>query len=254
VLKGRRLIYNRATQKMQLSAPANIMGSATAGRITAHFVKPSAKSTASQSSADDKSDDGISFGAAFKTDPNSPYDVAADRLDVDDNAKAATFTGSVSAEQGNVTMRSQELTAFYTGSAGMGATDDKAASAAPAALTHLTAKKKVVITAKDGQTATGDWAEVDVKKNLTTMGGSVVLTQGKNIVHGTKLVIDMNTGEATIKTEPTTSTGPMVSSTSSDGDGNGEIFKAERPSAVFYPGQLRKSKIQADGWQVRTSP
>lgn len=252
VLKGRRLIYNRATQKMQLSSPANIMGSATAGRITAHFVKPSTKSSANQASDDQTSDDGISFGAAFKTDANAPYDVAADRLDVDDNAKAATFTGNVSAVQGNVTMRSQELTAFYTGSAGMGATDDKVGSAAPAALTHLTAKKKVVVSAKDGQTATGDWAEVDVKKNLTTLGGSVVLTQGKNIVHGTKLVIDMNTGEATIKTEPTKSNGPAVSS--SDGDGNGQIFKAERPSAVFYPGQLRKSKIQAEGWQVRTSP
>ena len=31
VLKGRRLVYNRATQKMQLSAPANVMGSASAG-------------------------------------------------------------------------------------------------------------------------------------------------------------------------------------------------------------------------------
>lgn len=252
VLKGRRLVYNRATQKMQLSAPANIMGSATAGRITAHFVKPSSKSAANQSSDEEPSEDGIPFGAAFKTDANAPYDVAADRLDVDDNAKTAMFTGGVSAVQGNVTMRSQEMTAFYTGSAGMGSAGDDSSSTTPATLTHLTAKKKVVVSAKDGQTATGDWAEVDVKKNQTTMGGSVVLTQGKNIVHGTKLVIDMNTGEATIKTEPPKSNGPMVSS--SDSDGNGEIFKAERPSAVFYPGQLKKSKIQADGWQVRTSP
>ncbi len=64
----------------------------------------------------------------------------------------------------------------------------------------------------------------------------------------------MNTGESTIKTEPTaTSSGAVVSS--SDGDGNSpQIFKAERPSAIFYPGQLGKSKIHADGWQVRTSP
>ena len=218
-------------------------------------MKPSTKGNATQSSDNDDSGDGISFGAAFKSDPNAPYDVVADRLDVDDNAKNATFTGNVSAVQGAVTMRSQELTAFYTGSAGM-APDDKAGSEtakAPAALTHLTAKKKVVVTAKDGQTATGDWAEVDVKKNLTTLGGAVVLTQGKNIVHGTRLVIDMNTGEATIKTEPTgRADGAVVSS--SDGDGKGTVFKAERPSAIFYPGQLKKSKIQADGWQVRTSP
>lgn len=256
VLKGRRLIYNRGTQKMQLSSPANLMGSSSPGRITAHFVKDQSKASPAKSDDDNDNTDGIAFGAAFKADPNSPYDVAADRLDVDDNAKKAIFVGNVSAVQGTMTMRSQELTAFYTGSAGMGDSDSNSDGKAPgtaASLTHLTARKKVVVTAKDGQTATGDWAEVDVKKNLTTMGGAVVLTQGKNIVHGTKLVIDMTTGEATIKTEPTaTSSGAMVSS--SDGSGGGTVFKADRPSAVFYPGQLKKSKIQADGWQVRTSP
>lgn len=259
VLKGRRLIYNRATQKMQLTSPANIMGSTSPGRITAHFVKDPSKASAAKSdddsgdSGDSGDSDGIAFGAAFKSDPKAPYDVVADRLDVDDNAKKAIFSGNVSAVQGTMTMRSLELTAFYTGSAGMDATSKAQDSGASASLTHLTARKKVVVTAKDGQTATGDWAEVDVKKNLTTMGGAVVLTQGKNIVHGTKLVIDMTTGEATIKTEPTaTSDGAVVSS--SDGEGGGAVFKAERPSAVFYPGQLKKSKIQADGWQVRTSP
>jgi LPS export ABC transporter protein LptC/lipopolysaccharide transport protein LptA len=252
ILRGRRLVYNRVTQKMQLSSPANIMGSTTAGRITAHFVKPSAKTPTSSTSDDQQSGDGISFGAAFKTDPNAPYDVVSDKLDVDDSAKTAIFTGNVSAIQGGVTMRSLELTAFYTGSAGIGSIGNDGAPGTAATLTHLTARKKVVVTAKDGQTATGDWAEVDVKKNTTTMGGAVVLTQGKNIVHGTKLIIDMNTGESTIKTEPTaTSSGAMVSS---DADGNGQIFKADRPSAIFYPGQIGKSKIQADGWQVRTSP
>ena len=255
ILKGRRLVYNRATNKMQLSAPANITAATTAGRITAHFVKPAAKAPAQAASDDQESSgDGISFGAAFKTDPNSPYDVVSDKLDVDDNAKTAIFTGNVSAVQGNVTMRSQELTAFYTGNAGIGSDDnDAAASGTPASLTHLTARKKVIVTSKDGQTATGDWAEVDVKANLTTLGGAVVLTQGKNIVHGTKLVIDMNSGEATIKSEPTaTSNGAMI--TSSEGDGSGEVVKAERPSAIFYPGQMNKSKVHADGWQVRSSP
>lgn len=253
VLRGRRLTYHRTTSKMQLTSPADVSSGINAGRITAHFVRPSAKASPQQADDDqEQGGDGISFGAAFKTDPSSPYDVVSDKLDVDDVAKTALFTGNVSAVQGNISMRSQEMTAFYTGNAGIGATGDQAAGGAAASLTHLTAKKKVVVTAKDGQTATGDWAEVDVKKNLTTLGGAVVLTQGKNIVHGTRLVIDMNTGEATIKTEPTATSGALM--TSREGDGNGEVFKAERPSAVFYPGQLKKSKIQADSWQVRTSP
>ncbi|MGO4681983.1 LPS export ABC transporter periplasmic protein LptC [Hyphomicrobium sp. 2TAF46] len=253
VLRGRRLTYHRTTSKMQLTAPADPSTGIGAGRITAHFMRPSAKAGAQPADDDQDSGGGISFGAAFKSDPNSPYDVVAEKLDVDDVAKTALFTGNVSAVQGSISMRSQELTAFYTGNAGIGSSDGAAAAAGtPASLTHLTARKKVVVVAKDGQTATGDWAEVDVKKNLTTLGGAVVLTQGKNIVNGTKLVIDMNTGEATIKTEPTATSGTVM--TSRESGGNGEVFKAERPSAVFYPGQLKKSKIQADSWQVRTSP
>src|SRR5690606_3642792 len=124
--------------------------------------------------------DGIPFGQAFKTDPNAPYDVTSDRLDVDDNAKTALFTGHVVTVQGNFTIESAEMTAYYTGRAGLGATDDK--STASASLTHIRAKKSVSVVSKDGQKATADWAEVDVRTNLATLGGAVVLTQGKNIV------------------------------------------------------------------------
>lgn len=253
VLKGRRLVFNRTTNKMQLTAATD----SSAGRITAHFVKPAAKQPA-QNSESDQSDsaEGIPFGQAFKTDPNAPYDVTSDRLDVDDNAKTALFTGNVVTVQGNFTIQSAEMTAYYTGRAGLGASDDKAKSGA--SLTHIRAKKSVLVVSKDGQKATGDWAEVDVKTNMATLGGTVVLTQGKNIVRGTKLLIDMTTGQATIKTEPTASSeNSMVSAT--DVSSNGQIIKADRPSAVFYPGQFGK-KVKdavgtaADGWQARSSP
>lgn len=254
ILKGRRLVYNRATSKMQLTAPSE----SSAGRITAHFVKP--KQSAKQSN-DDQADspEGIPFGQAFKTDPNAPYDVTSDRLDVDDNAKTALFTGDVVTVQGNFTIRSAEMTAYYTGHAGLEASDDKSKNAG-ASLTHIRAKKNVSVVSKDGQKATGDWAEVNVKTNLATLGGAVVLTQGKNVVRGTKLLIDMTTGQATIKTEPATasSDGSMVSA--SDVSSNGQVIKADRPTAVFYPNQLGKKaketaeKSGIDGWQVRSSP
>jgi hypothetical protein len=48
----------------------------------------------------------------------------------------------------------------------------------------------------------------------------------------------------------------MVSA--SDVTSDGKVIKAERPSAIFYPGQFGK-KIKGetggvDGWQVRSSP
>ena len=85
--------------------------------------------------------DGIPFGPAFKTDPNAPYDVTSDKLDVDDNAKTALFTGNVVTVQGNFTIRSAEMTAYYTGRAGLaGIADDKSKTGA-ASLTHIRAKE-----------------------------------------------------------------------------------------------------------------
>ena len=254
ILKGRRLVFHRATDKLQLTAP----GGAGAGRISAHFVKPASKVPAKEPD-EEQSADGIPFGPTFKTDPNAPYDVLADRLDVDDVAKAAVFTGNVVAVQGDMTIRSAELTATYTGSAGLATAADGTKTNA-ASLTHLQARKKVTVVSKDGRTATGDWAEIDIKINIATLGGTVVLTQGKNIVRGTKLLIDMNTGETTIKTEPTASSAGAAMVSSSEGDGGGEIVKADRPSAIFYPGQMldsKKAKAAAkeiDGWQSQTKP
>ena len=254
ILKGRRLVFHRATDKLQLTAP----GGAGAGRISAHFVKPASKVPAKEPD-EEQSADGIPFGPTFKTDPNAPYDVLADRLDVDDVAKAAVFTGNVVAVQGDMTIRSAELTATYTGSAGLATAADGTKTNA-ASLTHLQARKKVTVVSKDGRTATGDWAEIDIKTNIATLGGTVVLTQGKNIVRGTKLLIDMNTGETTIKTEPAASGAGAAMISSSEGDGGGEIVKADRPSAIFYPGQMldsKKAKAAAkeiDGWQSQTKP
>lgn len=251
VLKGRRLVYHRATSKMQLTAETET----TSGRITAHFIKPAGKQPAKNADSDQsESAEGIPFGQAFKTDPNAPYDVTSDRLDVDDNAKTALFTGNVVTVQGNFTIQSGEMTAYYTGRSGLGMSDDKAKSGA--SLTHIRAKKDVTVISKDGQKASGDWAEVDVKTNLAKLGGNVVLTQGKNVVRGTKLLIDMTTGQATIKTEPTASSeSSMVSA--GDVSKSGQIIKADRPSAVFYPGEFGK-KIKGaaeavDGWQARSS-
>lgn len=252
ILKGRQLVFNRATNRMQLTAPTG----SSAGRISAHFVKPATKPSAKTADSDqENSAEGIPFGQAFKTDPNAPYDVTSNRLDVDDNAKTALFTGDVVTVQGKFTIQSAEMTAYYTGRAGLGNAEDTGKSGA--SLTHIRANKSVSVVSKDGQKATGDWAEVDVKTNLATLGGSVVLTQGKNIVRGTKLLIDLNTGQATIKTEPAaTSSKSMVSA--SDVNSDGDVIKAERPSAIFYPGQFGKKIKDAagstDGWQVRSSP
>ena len=56
---------------------------------------------------------------SFKVDPNAPMDIEADTLDVYDATKQAVFRGNVKAQQGDFVVRTVELTAFYTGQAGL---------------------------------------------------------------------------------------------------------------------------------------
>ena len=253
LLKGRRLEFNQLTNKMQLTAPASTGG---AGRISARFQQAQsggAKTTKSEGGPEK----GIAFGATFKTDPGAPVQIEAARLDVDDAVKQAMFTGDVRAIQGDFIIRANEITAAYTGSAALNsaATTDQAPKGA-AQLSRIRAKNNVKITSNEGQTATGDWADFDPKANTATLGGDVVLTQGKNVVRGTKLEIDMNTGESVIKTEAVASGRPNVSP---DGTATTATGTSGRPSAVFYPGEMKakadKKKAKPDdGWQARSEP
>jgi lipopolysaccharide export system protein LptA len=64
----------------------------------------------------------------------------------------------------------------------------------------------------------------------------VILTQGKNVVRGTKLTINMLTGESVIDSEG----GEAWSATAAPNAKDGSGFAARpgagnRPSAIFYP-------------------
>lgn len=254
VLKGRQLVYNQLTKKMQLTAPGP---TAAGGRISAHFQQTrGSNAQAPQDTATPRA--GIAFGATFKTDPNAPFDIDAARLDVDDDAKRAVFRGDVRAVQGDFVLKAAELTATYAGSAAFGGNDAEAAKQPAAQLRHIRARRKVEVTSMDGQKATGDWADFDPRANTASLGGNVVLVQGDNVVRGTSLVIDMNTGESVIKTDASAQNArPSVSA---DGTATAESAPAKRPSAVFYPGQIKnngdnKKKSQAvDGWRARAQP
>lgn len=259
VLKGRRLTFNRATSTMQLTSQA---ASGKGGRVSARFQQ--AQGTTQQApKSETESPQGIAFGASFKTDPGAPVLIDANRLDVDDGAHLAVFTGEVQAVQGEFTIRAAEIAAAYSGSAGLNgqATGANPAKQGAAQLTRIRARTKVQIISKDGQKAEGDSADFDPKANMATLTGNVTLTQGKNVVRGTKLVIDMTTGETVIKNEATSDSAPAAvlpdgtatAGTSSSGS-NG------RPSAVFYPGELKAKAPKAatgaagSAWKAETAP
>jgi LPS export ABC transporter protein LptC len=245
-MRGQRLAVDRKGGKTQLTSPQT-------GRITANLVQNAKKkpAAADPKGAIDQAVDAVKsqmpFGGQFKTDPNSPIKMTSNQLDVDDQAKTAIFSGDVVAEQGDFVMRTPMMVATYTGAAGIAdvaTTNPEAAKAPPAQISRIQAKQKVQVTTKDGRTVDGDWADVDMKANTVTVGGNVVLAQGKSLVRGTKLVIDMNTGESKMESDG------VAEGSNSDGwqangaAGDGMIVKGGRPSMTAYPLELKANKIK----------
>ena len=125
------------------------------------------------------------FGG-FSRNSNQPIDIEADQLKVNDIKKTATFSGNVKAEQDGFVLRSKFLEVFYDGNARPGAQ-----SGANGKVKRLEAKGKVLITTKDKQSATSEWARFDVAKQIITLGDTVVLTQGGNILKGGRLIVNL---------------------------------------------------------------
>ena len=138
---------------------------------------------------------GSVFGT-FKTDPNAPIDIEANTLDMLDPAKQAIFRSKVKSQQGDFIVRTVEMTVYYTGQSGFGLTAAAATMRQGGVLpAHPRGgRQKVLIISKDGQTATGDWANFDVKANTVLLGGHVVVSRGKDVAEGPRLKIDLTTG------------------------------------------------------------
>jgi len=104
--------------------------------------------------------------------------------------------------QGDTTMTSKSLVVFYdSGSPSASANAAKSAplqSATPgpsgsSSIRRLEARGSVVVVQKD-QVVTGETATFDTRANLITVAGGVVLTQCRNVLRGSRLLVDMTTG------------------------------------------------------------
>ncbi len=153
---------------------------------------------------------GSSLAANYAANSDQPIDIEADALEVDDRKKIATFTGNVSATQGNFNLRAREIQVSYTSRDNTATQSADAGAAGPGAnsqITRIDAKGKVLVTTNDNQTATSDWARFEVLTQLVTIGGNVVLSQGPNTIKGDRLVIDLKTGLSRFENDGQTAEG-----------------------------------------------
>jgi lipopolysaccharide export system protein LptA len=140
----------------------------------------------------------------FSSDNGNPVNIQAESLETHNNEHFAIFTGSVVATQGDSVLTSIMLTVYYepndaeatkTASA---ATPDSSAVQGGNRVKQMVANGHVVVTAKD-QKATGDDGVLDMETNIATMTGQeVAMSQGCNVVKGTKLVVNTKTGLANV--------------------------------------------------------
>ncbi len=157
----------------------------------------------------------------FSQNRDKPIKINSATLEVRDKDKIATFSGDVHLVQGDTTLRSKILLVFYdddTASAKLPAGTAQPAASQPAAsqsgafqagagqagapanqqIRRVEAKGNVIVVQKD-QTATGESGIFDMRANTVTLVGSVVISQGQNVVKGDRLTVDMTTGDARVE-------------------------------------------------------
>jgi lipopolysaccharide export system protein LptA len=144
-------------------------------------------------------------------DKDQPVQIEAASLEVRDKNKMATFSGDVQVVQGDTTMKCQKLVVFYgqeigvaqkeAGQGGAPAPDTKPALAGPKGaqnIRRIEARGGVTVITKD-QNASGDLGVYDLIAKTITLTGNVVVSQGQNVIHGERVVVDTVSGNARVE-------------------------------------------------------
>ena len=115
---------------------------------------------------------------------NAPVDVAADRIEVQDRADRAIFSGNVVVRQAELTLNAPRLTVAYSNAGGI-------------EIDRIDASGGVTVRSPS-ETATGQYAIYDIDSRLITLIGGVTLVRGDSRVNGGRLVINLRDGTAVI--------------------------------------------------------
>ena len=155
-------------------------------RRFALFILPVALASAGAVAQTQKANEPVSALKGHNS--NAPIDLQADRLEVQDRADRAMFTGNVHVKQDELTLDTARLTVAYSGSGGV-------------QIDRLDASGGVTVRSPS-ETAKGDFGIYDLDKKLITLVGNVLLTRQDSTIAGQRLVIDLDSGRAVIDGGP----------------------------------------------------
>jgi lipopolysaccharide export system protein LptA len=127
----------------------------------------------------------------FKPGSDEAIQVEADELEVTEKEqeRISVFTGNVTVRRGATVLKAATITIH---------SDAGAPEAGKEAFNLIEAEGDVRVT-EGGQTATGDAATFNMKTQVATISGNVVLTQDRNTLTGARLVVDLNSGIARVE-------------------------------------------------------
>ena len=117
-------------------------------------------------------------------DTNAPVDIQAARLEAQDRADRAIFSGNVVIHQGSLTMATERLTVAYTNDKGID-------------IKRLEATGGISISSPS-EKARGDMGIYDLDAKTLTIIGNVTLERGPNHLQGGRLTINLTTGHAVL--------------------------------------------------------
>jgi lipopolysaccharide export system protein LptA len=137
----------------------------------------------------------------FEHKRDQPVRIQAATLEVRDKEKKATFSGNVHVIQGETDLRCNTLIVYYDNEKDKPKPKSKLKSKSKAPpsssgnqqIRRMEASGNVVVTQKE-QTVTADRGDFDMRTNSVTLTGNVVVSRGKDVLRGQRLVVDLTTG------------------------------------------------------------
>lgn len=149
--------------------------------------------------------------------PKAPADVSADQLEIHNADCAYVYTGAAEALQDNSRLRADVMIARMEIKKGKRPAVGTQESATCGDMISLEAKGHVYYVSSDGRRVHGDNGFYDASNTTITFTGDVTAVDGQNVMRGTKMVYNTQTGEGHV-----------------EGGGKGVASK-NRPRGVFYP-------------------
>ena len=153
-------------------------------RLPILLLAPAALATAAAALA--QSNEPVSALKGHNSD--APIDLTADRLEVQDRADRAMFSGNVHVKQDELTLDTARLTVAYSSGGGV-------------QIKRLDASGGVTVRSPS-ETARGSFGIYDLDRKLITLVGNVVLQREGSQLSGQRLVIDLDSGRAVIDGGP----------------------------------------------------